>query len=231
MGMAKLSSRRRSVLEDPDEVLDLAQRGLEYLKRQWKWLLAAGLVLAAVLLVFSIQGRMRASRENRAAHALVEWHTKFAAPGANPEAAKALQDLVAKYAGTKAGAEAELLRANMLYHQKNYAEAVRAYESLQKQSDPAWNTLISESLSYCYEGLGEFKKAAAALKPAEEASTGPFQGEVTQRLAMLYDKAGNPGEAAVYWHKLLERSPDPGIKAYLQEKLARAEAQAGPAKK
>jgi lipopolysaccharide biosynthesis regulator YciM len=231
MGMAKLSSRRRSVLEDPDEVLDLAQRGLEYLKSQWKWLLAAAVVVAAVLLAVNIRGRMQTARGNRAATALVEWRTQYAAPGANPEAAKALKELVKKYAGTKAAAEAELLRANILYHQKNYADAAQAYESLQKQSDPAWNTLISESLSYCYEGLGEFKKAAAALKPVEEASTGPFQGEVTQRLALLYDKAGNPAEAAVYWHKLLEKAPDQGMKAYFQERLAKAEAQAGPAKK
>jgi len=229
--MAKLSSRRRSVLEDPEEVLDLAQRGLDYLKSQWKWLLVGAVVLAAALLVLSVRSHMQAARENRAANALVEWHTKFAAPGANPEAAKALKELVEKNAGTKAAAEAELLRANMLYHQKNYAEAARAYESLQSQGDPGWNTLISESLSYCYEGLGEFKKAATVLKPAEEASSGPFQGEVTQRLALLYEKAGDPGEAAVYWHKLLEHAPDPGMKAYLQEKVAAAEAQAGPPKK
>ena len=51
---------------------------------------------------------------------------------------------------------------------KNYAEAAKAYEALLKSGDPDWNALIDESLSYCYEGLGDFKKAAATLKAVEE---------------------------------------------------------------
>jgi lipopolysaccharide biosynthesis regulator YciM len=229
--MAKLSSRRRSVLEDPDEVLNLAQRGLDAVQRQWKWLLLAAAVLVAALVVSGVQSRMAAAREDRAAAALVQLRAKFPAEAANAEAAKALQELVEKNAGTKAAFEAQLQRANMLYQLKNYAEAAKAYEGLSEPGDPAWNNLVAESLSYCYEGLGEFKKAAATLKPLVESSTGPFQGEVLQHLALLYDKAGEPKEAAEYWRKLLEQKPNPILMTYLQGKLAAAEAQAGAAKK
>lgn len=229
--MAKFSSRRWSVLEDPEEVLNLAQRWLEYAKRQWKWLLAGAVVLVVALAVLSVKSQIQAAREDRAANALVGWRTKFAAPEANAEATKALQELVKQYTGTKAAVEAELLRANLLYRMKNYAEAAKAYESLLKQGDPGWNTLISESLSYCYEGLGQFNQAAAALKPVAEGSTGAFKGEVTQHLALLYEKAGDHQEAAVNWRKLLEQSPNPGMMAYLKEKAAAAEARAGAPKK
>ncbi len=227
--MAKFSSRRRAVLEDPEEVLNLAQRWLEPVKRQWKWLLLGAVVIAAAWAAWGINRGMEASRENRAADALVQMRPKLSE--ANAATAKALKELVDKYPGTKAAHEAELLRANLLYEMKDYGQAARAYESLLQGRDPGWNTLVSESLSYCYEGLGDFKKAAAALKPVAEDSTGAFQAEVMQRLAMLSEKAGDPREAALYWRKLLDLSPNAALMAYLQEKAAAAEAKAAAPKK
>ncbi len=80
--------------------------------------------------------------------------------------------------------------------------------SLVDSRDPAWNNLIVESLSYCYEGMGNYKKAAEVLKPMVDQTSGPMQTEVIHRLAMLYDLAKEPREAAVYWRKLLEKPPD-----------------------
>ncbi len=98
-------------------------------------------------------------------------------------------------------------------------------------TNPSWTaatragiSLVTESLSYCYEGLGNFKKAAEVLKPAAEQADGPLKTEIMRRLAMLYDKAKEPKEAAVYWRKLLEKPPDAALVPYLQEKLAAAEA-------
>jgi lipopolysaccharide biosynthesis regulator YciM len=229
--MAKLTSRRRSVLEDPEEVLNLAQRWLESVKRQWKWLLLGTAVIAVALSAWGVNARMQAAKEDRGATALVQLRAKFPADATNAEAAKALQALVSQYAGTKAAEEAELQRGNLLYRMKNYADAAKSYEALLQNGDPAWNTLVSESLSYCYEGMGEFKKAAAVLQSVAEQSTGHLHTEVLQRLALLYEKAGEPQEALVYWRKLLELKPAPALQAYLQEKLAAAEAKTGPGKK
>ncbi len=222
--MAKTSARRKSVLDNPEEVLNLAQIWVERLKRQWVWI-AAGLGLAAILLVaWGISASLKQGREGRAAAALAQVRPKLAAPEAGAETAKALEKVAREYPGTKAGRDATLLRANLLYRQKNYAEAAKAYEALLPSGDPAWDNLISESLSYCYEALGDFKKAAATLKGVEAQTEGPLKGELNQRLAMLLEKAGDYQEAAVYWKKLLEAAGNPAMKPYLQEKLAAAEA-------
>ena len=47
--MAKLTSRRRSALDNPEEVLNMAQRLLERLKPYAKWLVLAGVVIAVGL--------------------------------------------------------------------------------------------------------------------------------------------------------------------------------------
>jgi tetratricopeptide (TPR) repeat protein len=222
--MAKYSSRRRVALEDPEEVLNLAQRWLEPAKRYWKPLLLGTGVIVVLLVAWGVHRQLQASREDRAAEALVQLRQKFPASAADAGAAGALKELAAKYQGTRAANEAQLLRANLLYKSQDYAEAAKAYEALAGSPDPGWNVLVAESLSYCFEALGDYRKAAAALKPVAEQSTGAFHSEVLQRLAMLSEKAGDPKEAAEYWRKLLKLSSNPGMSAYLQERIAAAEA-------
>jgi lipopolysaccharide biosynthesis regulator YciM len=224
--MAKIGARRKSVLNNPEAVLDLAQGWLEQVKGQWIWL-ALGLGVAVIVLAaWFINAQMHEHREARAAAALALVRPKLTAPTAGAEAAKALEQVAKDYAGTKGARQAQLLRANLLYQQNNFAEAASAYEALLPSGDPAWDALIKESLSYCYEGLGDFKKAAATLKGLPEEASGNLKGEVTQRLALLLEKAGDPKEAAGYWQKLLNEANNPALHSYLEEKLAAAEATA-----
>jgi predicted negative regulator of RcsB-dependent stress response len=222
--MAKLTSRRRLALDNPEEVLNLAQRLLEQVKPHAKWLVLAGVVIAVGLGAWGVTARMQASRQDKAAAALAQVTPKADLKAPDAAAAKALEKFVNEYAGTRAAWEAQLTRANLLYQLEQYGEAAKAYESLLDGRDPDWDILVQESLSYCYEGMGNFKKAAEVLKPVAEQISGPLQSEFRRRLAMLYEQAKEPKEATVYWRKLLDQPPDAALVPYLQEKLAAAEA-------
>ncbi len=222
--MAKLSSHRRSALDNPEEVLNMAQRLLERAKPYAKWLVLAGVVIVVGLGAWGVTARMAASRQDKAAAALVLVTPKADLKAPDAAAVKALEKFVKEYAGTPAAREAQLMRANLLYGLSQYAEAAKAYESLLDGRDPGWDTLVNESLSYCYEGMGNFKKAAAVLKPLADQISGPMKAETLRRLAGLYEQAKEPKEAAVYWRKLLDQRPDASLVPYLQEKLAAAEA-------
>ena len=223
--MAKLTPRRRVALDNPEEVLNLAQRLLTRVKPYAKWLGLGVVVIALGLSAWGINSMMKERRQEKAAAAfsLVSPKADLKAPDA--AAAKALEQFVHEYAGTRVAREAQLLRANLLYKLDQYGEAAKAYESLLDGRDPGWETLVNESLSYCYEGTGNFKKAAEVLKPVAEQVSGPLKHEVMRRLALLYEQAKEPKEAAVYWRKLLDQPPDAAMVPYLQEKLAAAEAQ------
>jgi predicted negative regulator of RcsB-dependent stress response len=223
--MAKLTLRRRSALDNPEEVLNLAQRLLERVKPYAKWLVLAGVVIAVGLGAWGVTARMQESRQEKAAAALAQVTPTADLKAPDAAAAKALEKFVNEYAGTRAARDAQLMRANLLYGLGQYAEAAKAYESLLDGREPGWDTLVNESLSYCYEGMGNFKKAAEVLKPVAEQSSDPLKSEVMRRLAMLYEQAKEPKEAAAYWAKLLDRPPDPALVPYLREKLAAAEAQ------
>jgi len=222
--MAKLSSRRRVALDNPEEVLNLAQRLLDRVKPYTTWLVLAGVVIAVGLGAWGINATMQASREEKAAAALTQVTPKIDLNIPAQAAANDLEKFIKEYPNTRAAREAQLLRANLLYRLAQYVEAARAYESLLDGSDPGWDTLVQESLSYCYEGMGNFKKAAEGLKSVAEHTSGPLKSEVMRRLALLYEQAKEPKEAAVYWRKLLDQPPDPALVPYLQEKLAAAEA-------
>ena len=222
--MAKISSRRKVTLDNPEEVLNLAQRLMERVKPYAKWLVVAGVVIAVGLGAWGVNARLQASREEKALAALSLVTPKADLKAPDAAAAQALGKFVNEYAGTRAAREAQLMRANLLYRLAQYGEAAKAYESLLDGRDPGWNTLVQESLSYCYEGMGNFKKAAEVLKPVAEQISGPLKSEVMHRLAMLYEQAKEPKEAAIYWRKLLDQPPDAALVPYLQEKLAAAEA-------
>jgi len=223
--MAKITPRRRVALDNPEEVYTLAQRLLAPVKPYAKWLVLLAVVIAVGLGAWKVNSSLQEGREDKAAAALALVTPKADIQAPNAAAAQALEKFVKDHAGTRAAREAQLTRANLLYGLKQYSEAARAYESLLDGRDPGWGTLVNESISYCYEGMGNFKKAAEALKPVVEQISGPLQKEELRRLALLYEQAKEPKEAAVYWRKLLDQPPDAALVPYLQEKLAAAEAQ------
>jgi lipopolysaccharide biosynthesis regulator YciM len=222
--MAKITFRRRVALESPDEMLTQAQRLWEYIKPVAHWVAVAAVVIAVVLGVWGINAWMKGNRETKAAQALILVTSKVDLKAPPTAAVQDLGKFVKEYPGTGAAREAQLLRANLLYGLGQYPEAAKAYESLRDGRDPGWDALVTESLSYCYEGMGNFKKAAEVLKPVVEQTYGPLKGEVMQRLALLYEKAQEPKEAAVYWRKLLAQPGEAAVMSYLREKLAAAEA-------
>ncbi len=221
--MAKITPRRKLALDNPEEMLTLAQRLLAPVKPYAKWLVLAGVVIAVGLGAWGVNAKLQERREEKALAALSLVTPKADLKAPDAAAAAALEKFVNEYAGTRAAREARLMRANLLYKLEQYGEAAKAYESLLDGRDPGWETLVKESLSYCYEGMGNFKKAAEVLKPVAEQISGPLKSEVRRRLAMLYEQAKEPKEAAVYWRKLLDQPPDAALVPYLQEKLAAAE--------
>ena len=223
--MAKITPRRKLALDNPEEVYTLAQRLLAPVKPYAKWLVLAGVVIAVGLGAWGVNARLQKGREDKAAAALVLVSPKADLKAPDVAAAQALEKFIQTHSGTRAAREAQLTRANLLYQLKQYDEAAKAYTSLLDGRDPGWDTLVNESLSYCYEGMGDFKKAAEVLKPVVEQISGVLQKEEMRRLALLYEQAKEPKEAAVYWRKLLDQPPDAALVPYLQEKLAAAEAQ------
>ncbi|MBM4285414.1 MAG: tetratricopeptide repeat protein [Deltaproteobacteria bacterium] len=216
-------TKRRSVLPQ-DEVVGFFTRLWEVVKQNRKLALLGIGGLALLVLVLSLTTFLQNRRKDQARAALAQVRPLLSQADQVEEALKALERVLADYPNTPPAKEAALFRAHLLYQQKKYDQAAKAYEDLLRTLDESerqgLDLLIAESLSYCYEALGDFHRAATALAPPLEKGTGPQQGELLRRVAWLYEKAGNNKEAARYWRKLLERPPTPALVPYLKEKLA-----------
>ncbi|MEW6660605.1 MAG: tetratricopeptide repeat protein [Thermodesulfobacteriota bacterium] len=222
--MAKPGSRKRDFVEKPPEILALQWRLLQYLKDYWKWV-AAGLALVFIgLATWGIMAQVQSRRAEQAGAAMAKITHQLSNPQEASGALKALEQILKDYPGTPTAQEAAIFRAHLLYQMKNYPDAARAYEALLQGPLSGWDTLIAESLSYCYEVQGDYRKAAQTLQPVVEKAARPLQNEMYRRLALLLEQAGEPGEAAQYWQKLLDKVPEPALLAYFKEKAAAAEA-------
>lgn len=221
--MARRRPRRRP-LKEPEEILTLVQRSMNWLKPYLKWFLLGGGVLLLIFLSWSSYTYYQYRRETQAQAALEQVRSHLGQPEKVEEALKALEGLIRDYQGTAAARLGEFYKAHLLFQSKKYEEATRLYEELHaalKRGDP-WNLrpVVAESLSYCYEVRGDYVKAAETLKPVVEEVTGNYQSVLLSHLGLLYERAGNPKEAAAVWQRLLPQAHNPALVSYWKEKLS-----------
>jgi len=222
--MAKPGSRRRALVEEPPEILSLQLRLLHYLKVYWRWVAAGLALLFIALAAWGIMTQLQARRDEQAGAAMARIAPMLSQPESATQALEALDKLLKDYPGTPTAREAAMFRAHLLYQMQKYGEAAKAYASLRQGLGSAWDALIGESLSYCYEAQGDYRQAAQALQPVAEKATGPLQSMIYHHLAMLLEQAGDQKGAGQYWRKLLEGPQDPALTPYIKEKVAAVEA-------
>ena len=223
--MARRKPRRRGP-QEPEEILSVAQQGLNYVRPYLKWLVLGGVTLALVLVGWGVYTYWQHSREARAQVALEQARPHLSQPDKAEEAIKALDTLIQDYPSTTAARMARLFKGHLLYQTKKYADAAKTYEELRSalgdQDSFGWSPFVTESLSYCYEAQGDYLKAAQTLKPLVNQSSGNYQTVLLAHLALLYDKAGNRKKAEDAWQRLLSQTQNPALVSYWKEKLGRS---------
>ena len=187
--MAKITPRRRSALDNPEEVLTLAQRLLERLKPHARWLVLAGVVIAVGLGAWGGEGQDAGKPEGEGRRGPGPAGPQGGPQGPGRRHGQGFGEVRQGICRHPGGPGSPTPAGQPSLPAAQYTEAAKAYESLLDGRDPGWDTLVNESLSYCYEGMGNFKKAAAVLKPVAEQTSGPLKSEVMRRLAMLYEQA------------------------------------------
>jgi predicted negative regulator of RcsB-dependent stress response len=231
--MARKKPRRRGP-QEPEEILNVAQQGLDYVRPYLKWLVIGGVTLALVLVGWGGYKFWQHNREARAQAALEQARPQLSQPDRAEEAIKALDALIRDYPATTAARMAELFKGHLLYQTKKYADAAKTYEKLRSalgsKDSFGWSPFVTESLSYCYEAQGDYPKAAQTLKPLVNQTSGNYQTVLLARLALLYDKAGNQKEAEDAWQRLLSQAQNPALVSYWKEKLGRSPDKAQPKK-
>jgi predicted negative regulator of RcsB-dependent stress response len=125
-------------------------------------------------------------------------------------AASDLQKVATRYEGTRAGAQAALTAAQLMYDQKKYKEGIAALEKASPKAPDDFKPSIHILEAGGYEELKDFVNAAGQYKLA--ASVTRFPADKTQYQAAEardYMAAGKTAEAKAIWTELAKDDAGP----------------------
>ena len=121
-----------------------------------------------------------------------------------------LQKVATRYQGTRAGAQAALTAAQLMYDQKKYKEGIAALEKAEPKAPDDFKASIHVLEAAGYEELKDFVSGAAQYKLAATATRFPADKAQYQAAAARdYMAAGKKDEAKALWTELAKDDTGP----------------------
>jgi len=175
-------------------------------KREVTW---AVLALAVIVAGFWFYERSQAIKSQRAESAYFQAR-QSAAAGNIPLAVSDLQKVVVRYEGTRAGTQAALSLAQVLYDQKKFKEGIAALKKVEAKATGDFRPSIHVLEAAGYEELKDLEAAAEQYKLAAKATQFPVDKAKYQAAAARdYMAAGKTEEAKVIWTELAKDESTP----------------------
>ena len=175
-------------------------------KNQLTW---AVLALAVIIGGFWFYKRSQAIKSQRAESAYFQAR-QSAAAGNLPLAVSDLKKVVARYEGTRAGTQAAVTLAQVLYDQKQFKEGLEVLKKVEANAPSDFSASIHVLEAAGYEELKDFVAAAEQYKLAAKATEFPVDKAKYQAAAARdYMAAGKTEEARVIWTELAKDEARP----------------------
>lgn len=165
----------------------------------------AGVVLVAIAVGFWLWRQSQVARERNAAVGLLN-AAQTLQSGNTALAQSDLEQLVARYEGTNAAAQASLELASMYYTQGQYDRGITLLERLAKSAgNDQVKALAENGVAAGYEGAGRFADAATHYRRAAELTRLVDERDMyLANAARAHMSAGNEAEAITIWRQLAE---------------------------
>jgi predicted negative regulator of RcsB-dependent stress response len=175
-------------------------------KREVTWGLIA---LAVIILGLWYYERSQTLRAQRAETQYFQAR-QAAATGNVLLASSDLQKVATRYEGTRAGAQAALTAAQLMYEQKKYKEGIAALGKAEGKAPDDFKPSIHVLEAGGYEELKDFVSAAAQYNLAATATRFPADKAQYQAAAARdYMAAGKTAEAKAIWTELAKDDTGP----------------------
>jgi len=181
---------------------------------EWFMLHKRGVSWAIVALAIAVMGywyyeRSEALKAQRAETAYFQAR-QSAAAGNLPLAISDLRKVVARYEGTRAGAQASITLAQVLYQQKKFKEGIDALKSAEAKAPSDFRPSIRVLEANGYEELKDFVTAAEQYKLAAKETRFPVDKAQYQAAAARdYMAAGKTEDAKAIWTELAKDETGP----------------------
>ncbi len=212
----------RKTAKEPDEVLTLYQRGLDWAQENINRVIYAGGAILLVVVISMGYMWVYSSKQKAASQALssaMGVYSKVTATerageavpgkGGLAEALRAFEQVSSEYAGTKQGGEASLFAANIHFRMGNYDDASRIVEDL-LTSDPDFSSEmnIPYFLARIFEAKGDYTRAIEVYSGVLDRATADFRPVVLMDMARNYELAGDIDGAVEKYRTILNEFED-----------------------
>lgn len=175
-------------------------------KREVSWAIVA---LAIVVLGYWYYQRSEALKAQRAETAYFQAR-QSAAAGNLPLAISDLGKVGARYEGTRAGAQASMTLAQLLYQQQKFKDGIAALKKAEAKAPSDFRPSIHLLEADGYEELKDFVAAAEQYKAAAKETRFPAEKAQYQAGAATdYMAAGKTEEAKAIWTELAKDETGP----------------------
>jgi predicted negative regulator of RcsB-dependent stress response len=175
-------------------------------KREVTW---AIVVLALMVLGYWYYQRSQTLKAQRAESAYFQAR-QSAAAGNLPLAVSDLQKVIARYEGTRAGTQAALSLAQVLYDQKKYKEGIAVLKKAEAKAPSDFKPSVHVLAAAGYESLNDFASAAGEYKLAAQETRFPAdKAEYKAAAATDYMAGGKKEEAKAIWIELAKDETGP----------------------
>lgn len=136
------------------------------------------------------------------------------------------REVVEKYPGSKAAANALFSMGNLYYRLQDTDQAIRAYEDFLNASGRKddLRSLAYNGLAYSYEEKGELQKALEAYENSLKTPLGSaFIGVTYSNMGRIYIEMKDKKKALENFRKAKEQKNDPVMDALISRKIAELE--------
>jgi len=218
----------RKELKQPDELVTLTGKVIQWCMGNKALLLRGSATLAAVILVVAAVFFYQGYRERQARllynEALALEAHAGREEGSNPEAALAkLKEVRERYASTKVGPVALADLAGAYLRKGSYDEAVACYQGSLKGLDRRSSIygLALENLGTAYEAKGAWDSALETYERLAREGTPVYQKQAELGLGRVYEAKGDRAKALSHYEAYLKDNPDTLASDWIRVKVTR----------
>jgi len=216
-------------LEQPDAFQEAVGRVMAYARENRQKLYAACGALALMVVLGAGYFFYSAHNEREADKLYFETRMKVMRADpmgtglAGPEAAKAFEGVVEKYASSDAAQGARYDLGNLYFAAGEYDKSIQVYRAfVDRAAAKDIRTIYAWfGIGYAYEAKKEYDKALEAFNRVADSKPGNVHEGISYRnIARIYEEKNDRGKALDYYRKALEKTKDPAASSLLKRKIA-----------
>ena len=214
----------KSVLDSREQLLTQPSGWTDFAEKNFTYILIGVIALVVVIVGSIVWAYIDNKRETTAAEQFAQsvalYEQVLADDGSIESALERFQSIIREYGGTTSGVLSLFYAGNCSYALKDYDEAIADYERFiaAEPKETHLRILAYDSLGYCFEEKGDYKKAIENFDKTINPAPGLGENGYLN-IARCYEALADAENSLKYYQRVILEYPESRMATYVQEKI------------